>query len=407
MTKQTPPINTEVLRWARNEAGLSVTDAAKRARIGALKPRGNTPGLEPWERLKQWEEGSVTPSFRQLSNIAKAYRRPVLTFFLPAPPHKASALADYRTVGDHAANLQQSPEFAALMRRIKALQLSVKELMFESESQPIDFVSNGAITRSIVSAVSSIRNHLGFSFYDQQKVSNSRRLFAVLRDKIENLGIFVVLEGNLGSYHTAIPANVFRGVAISDNIAPFIVVNPNDSLAARVFTLVHELVHVWLGNTGISNLDYLSEEQNNYIENEHYCNRVSAEFLVPKTQLTSTWQAGMSDRELADYIDRAARLFKVSGICVARRLLDLHLVSSDKYWSFYDDYLEDLRRYKAALQKSDNGPSPAIMNKFRLGGLLALTVISAAQGGRISELDASQLLRVKINKFDSIYPNAA
>jgi len=407
MSTQMPFINTTILKWARNEAGLSLNEAAQRAGIRALKPRKDVPGQEPGQRLEQWEKGIGTPSFRQLTGIAKAYRRPVLTFFLPAPPKSDTSITDYRTLGDHSADLAQSPEFAALVRRVEALQERVHEMVVEAGGAPVELVGSGTTNEPIKEAATSIREFIRFPLRQQQKINNGDRLLAELRKQIESVGVFVLMEGDLGSYHSKIPPTVFRGIAISDKYAPFIVVNPNDSHAARVFTLVHELVHIWLGDTGVSNLNHLSDRHHGYIDRERYCNQVTTEFLVPSEHFVKLWGDGVPVEHLYNFIKMAAKTFKASEICIARRMLGFRMISDDFYWSFYRSYEVALKRIKEKQQDSESGPDPTIMKRFRLGGRLVDVVMDATHDGRISELDASQLLRVKINKFQELVSDSA
>ena len=412
MVKNQPdvPVTPGLLMWAREEAGLSLAEAAERAKINALKSRGDFLGLEPWQRLQLWENGEAAISFRQLEQVAKAYRRPVLTFFLSAPPKSEATLADYRTVGDRATNPKDSPEFAALTRRIRALHKNIKEIVMEERRPIVGFVGAGDVNIGVSEAVADIRRHLSFSFSEQQKITSSNGLFKYLRDKAENKGVFIVVEGDLGSHHSKISPEIFRGIAISDSSAPFIVVNPNDSQAAKVFTLVHELVHLWLGDTGVSNLDSLGTRHHEYGNHEKYCNRVAAEFLVPKAELIESWAGDQEDEEFSIKIDRAAKKFKVSKICFARRLLDLQLVSKDFYWDFYKSYMALLQwqkeRQKEKQKEKPWGPDPVRKNRYRLGHRLIETILDAANEGKISEIDASHLLRVKIDRFASIYPEA-
>ncbi len=405
------PVTPGLLKWAREESGLSLAEAAERAKIKALKHRGDFPGMEPWQRLQQWEDGEATISFRQIEQIAKAYRRPVLTFFLSAPPKSESTLTDYRTVGDRGPNPKDSPEFAALTRRVRALHKNIKEIVMEEGHPNVAFVGAGDVNIDVKMAVADIRRHLSFTFSEQQKIKSSDGLFRYLRDKAESIGVFIVLEGDLGSYHSKIGPEVFRGIVISDSFAPFIVVNPNDSLSARVFTLVHELVHVWLGDTGISNLDSLGTEHHDYGRHEKYCNKVAAEFLVPEQELRARWIGAQEVDELSGNIRKTAKEFKVSEICFARRLLDLRFISKEYYWDLYNDYrsfLNRLREKQKEKQKEEPWKQDSIIkNRYRLGNRLIETVIDAANDGKISEIDAFHLLRVKIDKFASIYPETA
>ena len=136
-TRQEVPVNPAILRWAREQSRLSPEQVVERAKITELKSRG----IAGVERLSRWEEGIEQPTFNELKSIAKAYRRPVLTFFLPTPPLTVSRLEDFRTFGDHLL-IESSPELAAFIRQIDALQQEVKDLLKEESAEPLVFVGS-------------------------------------------------------------------------------------------------------------------------------------------------------------------------------------------------------------------------------------------------------------------------
>ncbi len=244
----------ERLEWARKEAHLSTTRAAIKARIKDLKARGIKEGLPSSQRLEQWEKGPETPTYSQLEKIAKAYRRPVLTFFLPEPPSQVTRLQDFRTVGSKTIDSEAfNPEFSAFLRKLEALQISLRDLLETINTKPITFIGTINLESPYVEVAKMIRELLNYSFEDQRKARTPESVFSELRHRAEDIGIFVLLEGNLGSYHTNFPAEVFRGLSISDDITPFIVINPNDAKVAMIFSLIHELCHLLLGESGISN----------------------------------------------------------------------------------------------------------------------------------------------------------
>ncbi len=251
------PVNHDILVWARKEANLSLFRAANKAGIKDLKARGQKEGIPSTMRLERWEQGIETPTFPQLEKLAtKAYRRPVLTFFLTEPPIKLTRLQDFRTIGGRAIDSDLfSPEFSALVRQIEALQLNVHDLLLDIGSKPLPFVASITPNATPIQVAQQIRSVLEYSFKNQRDTGDYNQVFSDIRNKAEQHGIFILLEGNLGSYHTNIAPEVFRGLAISDNIAPFIVTNPNDAKPAMIFTLIHELSHVFRGETGISNMN--------------------------------------------------------------------------------------------------------------------------------------------------------
>jgi|WetSurMetagenome_2_1015567.scaffolds.fasta_scaffold65424_2 Zn-dependent peptidase ImmA (M78 family)/transcriptional regulator with XRE-family HTH domain len=400
MVTQEIPINFKILEWARNQANLSPNRAAIKAGLKDLKARGNKEGLTSTLRLQRWEQGIETPSLPQLEKIANAYKRPLLTFFLPEPPIQQTRLQDFRTVAHKTLDSESfSPEFSALLRRVEALQLNIHDLMLDLKSEPVTFVSSFTLETKPLEVVERIRKFIGFTFKDQQKAGS--RVLSDIRERIENKGIFVLTEGNLGSHHTNIEPEVFRGLSISDIIAPFIVINPNDAKSAMIFTLVHELCHLGLGDTGISN--WTSIETNvktTPLKNELFCDQVAADFLAPRDILLKEWEKYNSAYTSDESIEKISTIFNVSRIVIARRLLDFNEITKEYYWELFNIYQEEWQHRNTNMKKSV--VPYKIRVKYRLGNRLINTVIGAATKGKISELDASRILNVKINNFSQI-----
>jgi len=399
------PVNHKILEWARGEARLSTASAAIKAGIKDLKARGVKEGLPSYKRLEQWEKGTETPTYSQLEKIAKAYRRPLLTFFLPEPPSKVTSLQDFRTIGSSTADSETfSPEFSAFLRKLEALQISLRDLLEYIDTKPLSFIGTINLETPHIEVAKIIRELLNYSFEDQRKARTPESVFSELRHRAEDVGIFVLLEKNLGSYHTDFSPEVFRGLSISDDIAPFVVINPNDTKVAMIFTLIHELCHLFLGESGISNWNSL-DITNRYLpfQNESYCDRVAAEFLSPQSDILSVWEKQLYkySRDLA--IEHIARQFNVSRIVIARRLLELDIVDNDFYWDYFNACQEEWQglKYTIKLQKEFKIPLK-VRTRNKLGNRLTDTVLGAAREGNISDLDASRLLNVKINDFHKI-----
>jgi len=398
------PINHNILVWARKEANLSLSRAAQKAKISEIKKKGSIEPISPSLRLERWENDNGSPSYAQLVKIAKAYRRPILTFFLPTPPKKEVHLVDYRTLGTKEAEINTyEPEFSALVRQSEATQKSIREILNESEKEPLTFVGSITVESNPIGVAQNIRKILGCDL-SNLKIRTPSGLFSYIREKSEENGIYVILQGNLGSSHTNMGPAVFRGFTISDKLAPFIIINPNDTKTANVFTLVHELCHVWLGDSGVSNWNSLNirdPEPTN--KNEQFCDRVAADFLVPKSELLKQWELLTIGYEVDVVINRISRKFKVSPIVIARRLFEFSKITSDVYWNWYNAYQEEwqILKEKQKANKKDS-PSYGIRIRTKLGKALINTVIDAAREGKISELDASLILNVKTNYFPKI-----
>jgi Zn-dependent peptidase ImmA (M78 family) len=402
MVTQEIPINFKLLEWARNQAHLSPDRAAAKAGLKDRKTRGKTEGLTSTVRLQRWEKGIGTPTLPQLEKIAAAYRRPILTFFLPEPPIQQTRLQDFRTIANKTLDSESfSPEFSALLRRIEALQLNIHDLMVELKSEPITFVASFTLESKPIEAVENIRRFIGYTFKDQQKAGSFEQVFSDIRTRAEDKGIFVLTEGNLGSYHTNIEPEVFRGLSLSDNVAPFAVVNPNDAKSAMIFTLIHELCHLGLGDTGISNWNSIeTTPKSTSLKNELFCDQVAASFLAPGETLLKEWEYYSIAYTPKECIEKIARSFCVSRVVIARRLFSFKKITEAFYWEFYNLCQEEWRKRQASQKKSD--VPYKIQVKYRLGNRLIRTVVGAAAQGKISELDASRILNVKINNFPQI-----
>lgn len=257
-----PDVNPDILRWARETAGLSLEEAG--AAVGIGPARGKTSA----ERLDQIERGQRSPSRPLLLKLAKAYRRSLLIFYLQTPPAKGDRGRDFRTLPDSPAP-QLNAWVDALIRDIKGRQALVRTLLEEEEAPLRSFVGSATTKLDARNLASRIADEIDFALPDYRRERDIGGAISYLRQKVENAGIFVILVGNLGNHHTAIPVEVFRGFAIADPIAPFIVVNDRDAKPAWAFTIFHELAHLWLGQTGISGERAGSST-------EQYCNDVQS-----------------------------------------------------------------------------------------------------------------------------------
>jgi len=396
-TRQEVPINHNMLQWARRQADFNPNQVVARARIKGLKTRG----LTAEERLAIWESGQEKPTLNELELLARAYRRPLLTFFLSEPPRVETGLQDFRTIGDRPVE-GSSPEFAALRRQIEALQKEVRALVEDEGGGPLEFIGSASMDMTPTDIVQAIRDRFEYPFRDQQRVRSSEQLFNILRDRAGEAGVFVLRKADLGSHHSKVFVEEFRGLVISDPIAPFIVVNPNDAKVALVFTIVHELAHLWLGESGISNFNVFGRGQSNHQEIEVFCNRVAAEFLVPESRFLNEWNMVM-DGGLDVAIQSLSRNFKVSRVVIARRLLDLERITGEGYWELYNRWRDELYITREYQRQKESGPGYFVNTKSRLGSKLLNTVIGAAYDGRLSYRDASKLLGIKVDYFGKFY----
>lgn len=388
-------INPAVLRWAREQAGLSLDEAAQRA--GMSDTRKKTAG----ERLEQWETGQEIPARSQVAKLAKAYYRPVLTFYMRTPPAQAEPIHDFRTLADLPVD-ENGTVLQTLVRRLRARQQEVIELLTEEADgvRPLPFVGRFQEPTSPEVVAADIRQVLGFDFEAQRALRDRDTLFRVLRQKAEEAGVFVLLQGDLGSHHTAIEPEAFRGIALADPIAPFVVINSNDAKAARTFTLLHELAHIWVGSTGISNLSPFAgrEEAPNL---EAFCNRVATEFLMPKGFFLEAWEQ-VQGQALRQAVEALATKFSISRAATANRLWKLGQIKDDDWWGLYRAYQAEWRQHRERQRKSDGFVPYRVTKRSQLGSALIRTVLGAVDAGAITYTRASRILGVNAKNFDGL-----
>ena len=382
----TSSFNPDVFRWARESAGLAPEEAARAI------------GIVP-ASLAAIEHGKKVPSRANLANMARVYRRSLLTLYLPAPPQKGDRGEDFRTVVAER-SVAAEADVDALVRDLRVRQSLVRTVLEDEEgSRLLDFVGSASMKDGIASLCKLIEQQLGLTRTEYRTQSNAEAAFALLREKTEQTGIFVLLAGNLGSHHSAIPVEAFRGFAIADPLAPFIVINDGDAKAAWSFTLLHELAHLWLGATGVSGGG--AQEQ----KIERFCNDVAGEFLLPLSDVETINVSGLDkDAQIALIADYAAH-WRISRQMVAYGLYKANRITLDT-WRVLEAAIREMwvaerRREREIARSKKTGPSYYVIRRHRLGHAMLDFAYRAMGAGTLSPVKAAKVLGVKPR---SVYP---
>jgi Zn-dependent peptidase ImmA (M78 family)/transcriptional regulator with XRE-family HTH domain len=374
-------IRPEILTWARETAGLSVEDAARI--IGLKEARGETAP----ERLANIERTGDPPR-PLLLKMSKAYRRPLLVFYLNQPPKTGDRGQDFRTLRREQ---RQNPELDALIRDIKSRQGLVRSILEDEEAERSVFVGAATMELPVGVLAERIAGNLKFSFNAFRGEKTGDDAFAYLRSQIEAAGVFVLLLGNLGSYHSNIPLEIFRGFASADPLAPMIVINDQDAKTAWSFTALHELVHLWLGTTGVSGTDAAAQI-------EQYCNDVAGEILLPAQELkdfpkTSTFE------KTAEEISEFAGVRRVSRSMVAYKLWRAGRINrqlwADLTAHFRNEWLALKQRQAERQKAAEGGPNYYAVRRHRVGDALLGLMRRALDEGAITHTKAGKVLGVK------------
>jgi Zn-dependent peptidase ImmA (M78 family)/transcriptional regulator with XRE-family HTH domain len=393
-------INPEILRWARETAGLTIDNAADK--IGLKQARG----VSGADRLALLESGNSEPSRPILLEMAKRYRRPLLTFYLAAPPQTAARGEDFRLLPS-GFERRDTALVDALLRQVRARQEMVRALLeAESEAISLPFVGSFDHRQGAEALAARIVTTLGFDLLQFRNGSgaNTQKGFAYLRERAEAAGIFVLLIGNLGSHHSALDIELFRGFALADQIAPFIVINDQDSEAAWSFTLLHELAHIWLGQTGVS-----GSMPGTPIE--IFCNDVAGRILLPSAEIAQ--ERGLKDAPQTRVLTRIGEIAaarKVSHSMVAYKLYREGVISREVWsavTSFFRQQWAANRNSVREARNGDSGPDYYVVRRHRLGNRLLKLSGRMLLDGALSPSKAAAILGVKPNNVYSLTQLAA
>jgi Zn-dependent peptidase ImmA (M78 family) len=385
-------LNPQIMIWAREKAGLSVDEAADA--LGFKDARDRTAA----ERLQAIEAGEVEPSRSVLLKMSHTYHRSLLVFYLSEPPRTGDRGEDFRRAPGVEAP-EYDPTLDALIRDIRGRQSVVKDLLEQAEPRRVDFIASATMDVPVAELARRITDRLDFSLTEFRQRSNVSAAFTYLREKVEASGTFVLLLGNLGSYQTNIPPGVFRGYAIADPIAPFVVVNDQDANIAWAFTVLHELTHLWLGTSGVSG-------GSADIQIESYCNSVAGEVLLPGTEMSGLrFLSRTSLRETIDAVSQFAQARNVSRPMVAYKLLRVGIITNARWRELDNHYEQEWRLAQArptTKDAKDGGPSYYVVKRHRLGHALLDLVKNALAEGFLTHTKAGQVLGVKPRNVDPL-----
>lgn len=358
-------IEPTMLRWACQRAGYAPSHLADRI-----------------PQLPAWLSGETRPTLKQLEKLARATHTPLGYLFLPAPPDEPLPITDFRTVGDQRRG-GPSPDLLDTLYLMQRRQAWLRESRIEEESEPLPLAGSARLDDDPESIGREMRRALGLADGWGAGVRTWQAAVSELRRAIEQLGVMAVINGIVGNNtHRKLDVQEFRGFALTDPYAPLIFVNGADAKSAQMFSLAHELAHVWLGSEGLSGFEGLFPVGT---EVEEWCNRAAAEMLVPAQELQARWREVQRDDRP---FDRLARAFKVSPVVAARRVLDLGLIDRETFFEFYEEYVVRERRRE---EKGSGGGDFYNNQNTRVGELFATQVARAALEGRIGFQDAYDL----------------
>jgi Zn-dependent peptidase ImmA (M78 family) len=371
-------VRPELLRWAW-----------ERARFDLMEIEDRFPQYAAWER------GEKQPTLKQLEKFAKATHTPIGYLFLSEPPQERVPIPDFRTMAD-ARMGSPSPDLLDTLYLCQERQDWYREFMLIEGGRPQPFVGSVHPGDDIVEVAEKIRRTIGFDLEARHKMPTWTDALRAFIGQADNAGILVMVSGVVGSNNRRkLDPQEFRGFALSDDLAPLVFINGADTKAAQMFTLAHELAHIWIAQSALSDAGVSTLPDR---ETERWCNQVAAEFLVPMEMFKQQFNR---HADLRDELDRLARQFKVSTLVVLRRMHDAGALETDRYWAAFQ---EELKRLKKAAKGS--GGDFYLTLGARVGKRFARALVISTMEGRSSFSEALRLLSFrKMATFDELGRN--
>jgi len=360
-------VKPELIEWACQRAGVAPDALADR-----------------FPRLSAWLARQSQPTLKQLEEFAKATHTPFGFFFLPQPPVEEVPIPDFRTIRG-AAIRRPSPDLLDTIYICQQRQEWYREYALITGEQPFPFVRSAKTTDDVVEVAASMRDALAFDLDERQRMRTWEDALRRFIEQAENLGVLVMVNGVVGSNNRRkLDPQEFRGFALADDLAPLVFINGADTKAAQMFTLAHELAHLWLGESALTDVEPRSAPTNAV---ENWCNRVAAELLAPLDVVRTELRRGEPVR---DAMDRLARRFKVSTLVILRRIHDAGRLSRDRFWQEYDAEVERLMSAPRGA-----GGSFYLTTAARVSKRFARAVIASTWEGRSTFTEAFRLLGFK------------
>ncbi|HWD07624.1 MAG TPA: ImmA/IrrE family metallo-endopeptidase [Actinomycetota bacterium] len=369
-------VSPRLLVWARERSRQGIDELATR-----------------FPKLTEWESGKRTPTLKQLEDFAQATHTPIGFLFLPEPPEEQVPIPDYRTMGDAGVS-RPSPDLLDTIFHCQQRQEWYRDFAQVTREDPVAFVGSLTTSVPIAEAAEQIRTTLRFN--PSERGHTWSDALRTLVDHAEELGVLVMVSGVVGANtHRKLDPEEFRGFSLVDQLAPLVFVNGADTKAAQIFTLTHELVHLFLGETALDDSDLVATPTNPV---ERWCNQVATEVLVP---LATLRDALPPDAPAADELESLARRFKVSTLVVLRRVHDAGRLSWDEYRTAYRDELA--RVLEILAERSGTGGNFFNTQPARVSKRFARAVIVSTLEGQTLHRDAFQMLGLKkLSTFEEL-----
>lgn len=374
MPKVLVDINGEMIDWA-----LAKTDVP----IEKLK--------QVFPKMFEWKKQTIQPTFAQLSEFSRKTAIPIGYFFLKSPPEEKIPLLEFRTVE----SLEMGKASRELVDTIYAMnrrQDWMREHLVRNGYRGNPIVASLRGAKNSLEIANRIRKDLGLPIDFMTTVGNATAVFKLLRIALEKKVILVMKNGIVGTNTSrTLDIKEFRAFVLIDEIAPLIFINGTDTANGQLFSLAHEIAHLWLGEENLFNLSD-SYQAGNIREIEQICNAVAAELLVPQALFEK------QRVDTVEAIEEVAKFFRVSPIVIARRALDSQLIVQKTYENIVEQVMMQFDKSK---KKPNDGGNFYVTINSKISPPFTNSIITSVQTGETSYTEAYRLLNLTKKTYDN------
>ena len=367
-------VKPTLLNWAQKRSGQSIQSLDRK-----------------FPNLKLWKTGKAKPTLKQLEKFAKTVHAPIGYLFLDEPPAEKIPITDFRRLP----NMKQenpSPDLLDILYICQRRQDWYRNYMRSMKEQPLNFIGSvRPLASNIIETAKNIRKVLNFSIEERNKLKTWTSALSKFIEQVNSIGILVMVSGTVGSNNRRkLNPKEFRGFALSDPLAPLIFINGTDTKAAQMFTIAHELAHLWINQTGVSNAQALTVPQHRI---ESWCNKVAAELLVPLNLIYQLYDKTQIKINFDAEVQKLAKYFKVSSLVILRRIYDMKKLTDKEFSKRYE---EELKKLNAIQKKNKTGGGDFFLTLgTRVSPRFIKVLVSHTLEGHTSFKESFQLLGIK------------
>lgn len=348
------------------------------------------------ENVKHWLDGSKCPTFNQIEEFSKKTHIPIGYFFLQTPPKEQIDLLEYRTM-DSIELANPSRDLLDTIHEMEVVQEWMADYKKELDYDKVAFVGslNGITDVNVI--VNKIRIDLGLDPEWYRECESSSKAFSKVRELLEECGVLVMINGIVGkNTHRALDLNEFRAFAMVNEWAPLIFINGTDSAGGRLFSLFHELTHLWIGKNDLYNDRKYSLSVTKPLE--VICNAVAGELMVPTEKFIENWKFNTND-DIYEKIRELSKTFRCSESVIARRALDNKMIGK----TVYDKVIAcGIEYYIQSKQEKSSGGDYYRVARSKLDGAFVRALCESVNNGRTSYTEAYRLTNTTSKTFPEV-----